>query len=281
MHRSRWLPFHILSAALGLVAFSATSIASAYHTEEQRITDRTAYTMPCKSFRFGLFETEYAALDSVGVRTIWPLWLLLVPNLEAKWRLYGRDPVALALSAGVVYLDTRILTYIAQDIVDARIVTIPLELSGSHRFNRMHTANASIVFTPVFLDGTVDTDAVAGIGRGVAENLQMTGTYEIRASRVTAFQITGRVVLHQRARASTETVYHPDEYTTVEVFGGASGAQDELVGKGSLVTDAVFSWKTWNLRTGLGYGHYNVPGFNFVAGEPGPLLSFDLYWIWR
>jgi hypothetical protein len=48
---------------------------------------------------------------------------------------------------------------------------------------------------------------------------------------------------------------------------------------GSLITSAVFSWATFNLRLGVSVGHYNVPGVNFVLGDTLVAPDFDLYWI--
>jgi hypothetical protein len=232
------------------------------------------------SFRFGLFRLDYAILDSLTVKTYWAPWLLLVPNAQVKWRFAGEDPFSMSFDAGVFYLDTKLLTYLDQDLVDARLVTIPMELAGSYRFHDQHSAHATVIYTPIYLDGRVDTETAGGILSGATQNLQTSATYELRLNRVTAFQFTGRLVLYQGAHGESSSVYQQDEYTTIEIFGSGAFENAEIAGKGSFVADAVFSWNTWNLRAGLGYGHYNLPGFNFVTADPGPIFSFDLYWVW-
>ena len=48
----------------------------------------------------------------------------------------------------------------------------------------------------------------------------------------------------------------------------------------SIVPGMAFSWKTFNLRAGLGYGNFNVGGVNFVFPRKTLVPELDLYWRW-
>lgn len=40
----------------------------------------------------------------------------------------------------------------------------------------------------------------------------------------------------------------------------------------------AWSWQTFNLELGLGYGHFNIPGVNFMINRRTLIPTFDLYW---
>lgn len=265
--------------ALLIAVVCVSHDALAYHTEQQRITDRTAYTMPQDSFRLGIFKMEWAMWDSFTAKTYWLPWFLPAPNLQFKWRPINTEKFACALDFGFFSLDTQSIRAFDSEVGSAQIVTLPIELLGSYRFDATHTLSASLAYTAVNVDGDIKGEAFSGIGEGAVENAQFSGTYELRVSRVTALNLTGRMVLFQRFSGAASTVFQPDDYTTVEVFGGASASQNDLVGAWSLIADTVISGDIWNLRLGLGYGHYNLPGFNFVLAEKTVFPSFDLYLI--
>ncbi len=253
--------------------------ADAYHDEKQRITDRTAYTMPQPSFRIGIFRTDFGIFDPLTVRTYFLPWLVRMPNVMLKWRFYGKDPWAFAIDTGFYALNTKHLEQLDEDAAAARIIALPIELISTYRFSERHNLSGSALYTAVNVEGTVRGDDFDGAGKGALENAQLIATYQFTLDRVAALQLTGRMVVFQRFEATADVTYEPDEYTTVEVFGGTSGETDDLVGKGSIQADIVFSWKRTNLRLGLGYGHYTIPGINFVLPRSSVYPSFDLHWI--
>jgi len=46
----------------------------------------------------------------------------------------------------------------------------------------------------------------------------------------------------------------------------------------SIVPGLAWSWSSFNLRIGVGYGNYNVPGVNFMIEQRTPIPQFDLFW---
>lgn len=93
-----------------------------------------------------------------------------------------------------------------------------------------------------------------------------------------AGSLCDRVVILQ-LDASTHFTAHPDAYTTVEVV---ADAQDDSVvnfrGAFSIVPSFAWSWQTFNLELGLGYGNFNVPGVNFMINRRTLIPTFDMYW---
>ncbi len=262
-----------------LVALCTALPAHAYHTKDQHVTEESAYTLRKHDFRVGLWKTQYGIIDQVTAGTyVWP-WVFRVANLHLKWRYWHDDTWAFSVFTGFFHLDTRNLQSVDDDAGNAVIDVVPFELAASYRFDDSYTLSVAPVWTTVNVKGDLANDDLKGAGEGAVNNFQLTATFEWRISRVTALLFHGRYLVAQRAHARGDVVLHPDEYTTVEVH--AAGTTDALDFRraGSLTIGAVYSWQYFNLRTGLSFGNYNVPGINFVIGAPLVVPDVDLYWI--
>jgi hypothetical protein len=280
---SRWpgctLRCLVSSSATFLLLTAAGRHASAYHDEEQHVTDESAYTLRDKDFRVGIWKLQYGVIDQVTVGTyIWP-WLFRVSNLHVKWRFWHDETWAFSAFTGFYHFDTKHLDEVDEDTGNATIDVVPFELAASYRFNERYTLSVAPVWTTVALEGHLENEDLRGAGEGAVNNFQLTATFEWRLTRVTALLFHGRYLVAQTAHAQGEVVLHPDEFTTVEVH--AAGKTDALDFRraGSLVISSVFSWEHFNLRAGLSFGNYNVPGVNFVIGEALVIPDFDMYWI--
>jgi hypothetical protein len=252
--------------------------ADAWHTPEQRITEGTAYTLRQGDVRLGLWQHQYGIYDSLTVGTyFWP-WLFRVPNIQLKWCFWRDDPYSMALLLGGFRFDTKNLESLDDAAGAAVITATPLELFASYRFGERSTLSGSFAYTAVHLDGSLEREAFSGAAQGAVENAQWTSAFEWRATRVTAVVISARVMTMQRVSGSGSMVLHPDEFTTVEVFG--DGRTDANIKAGfSLTASTVFSWKSFNLRLGLGYGNFNLGGVNFMLPEKSVVPDLDLYWV--
>jgi hypothetical protein len=253
--------------------------ADAFHTSDQRITDDTAYTLGKHQVRLGIWKAQYGIVDSISAGSyVWP-WVFRVSNVQVKWRFYQDDPWAFAVSTGFYYFDTKHLKAAGNDPGDARIAAVPFEIDGSYRFEAPYTVSLGLVWTQVSVEGAIDKDAFQGAGKGAVTNFQLTSTFEWRASEVTAVVLHARYLVFQRTTANGDAVSHPDPFTTIEVHAGGETSALDYRGAGSLTASGVWSWKTVNLRAGIGYGHYSVPGVNFVIGKRIVYPELDLYWI--
>jgi hypothetical protein len=272
------LSFHAACRLLAFACLLLVKPSHAFHTNSEHITDDTAFTAEGGSFRFGLYKLEYALHDRFTAGTyIWP-WLFKTSSLFGKWRFYAGERWNWALRLGFFRLNTSAFDKASEN---APIFTVvPFELASSYKFDGNDQLSQSLVFTAVRLAGDIDNDSMSGAAEGGVSNLQYLAAYEHRYSKRTALVITGRYLLAQVARANADVVLHPDEFTTIEIHGSGSEA-DALNFRAafSIVPAFVWSWDTFNLRLGLGYGNLNVPGVNFVLPNKSPLLDIDLYWV--
>jgi hypothetical protein len=253
--------------------------ARAYHTFEQRIVDGTAYTLRKGDLRLGLFKEQYGILEPLTFGTyFWP-WLVRVPNAHLKWRFWFEDPVALAILLGGFRFDTENLSRLDEHAGSAEITVVPLELFASYRFGDDFTLSGSSAYTEVRLSGNLSRDDFEGAAEGAVDNLQLTSSLEWRVSRVTAIVLQGRYLVFQRSRGRGSFAFKPDEFSTIEGYGAAESDALDFKGTGSVVASAVFSWRTFNLRAGLGYGNINLGGVNFILPRKGLVPDFDLYWL--
>ena len=54
----------------------------------------------------------------------------------------------------------------------------------------------------------------------------------------------------------------------------------DVSGAYSIVPALHFGWETLNLRLGLGYGNWSIPGLNFVVPARTVIPEFDFYALW-
>lgn len=269
-----------------VVAAAATSVmlasahVRAWHDDRQRITDDTAYTLQRHDVRLGIWKLQYGIWDPFTAGTyLWP-WLGRVPNIHAKWRYWFDDPWALSFQFGGFWMNTKSFkNEVDKNAGDATIAVLPIELNASYRFNEAWTLSGGLAYTEVRLRGELHSDDFDGVAQGAVDNLQLTCTLEWRLSRVTALTLHSRYLILQRIGAGGDAVLHPDDFTIIEVHGGASSDALDFKSAYSVTAAAVFSWQTFNLRLGLGYGNYNVPAVNFVLPRKIVYPDLDLYWI--
>lgn len=264
-------------ALLTLVAWPRA--ASAYNTKETPITDHTAYTLPQKSFRLGLWSAEYSVFDSLTVGTYWPAWIFRVASLHAKWRFLQTDRWAFAVYGDVFRLDTKNLKKLDQSAGAATITAGTLEPRASWRISDHFDLSGSISWTMVAVDGTIHKNDFHGAGSGAVDNMQLTSTLGWRLTRVTTLALHARYLVFQRVAANADATYHPDAFTTVEVHGNAQSDVLYTPHAFSLLPAVALSWKHLNLRAGIGYGNWNVPGLDFVVDHKTLIGELDAYWV--
>lgn len=263
----------VLLAAAGV---SLCAPAAAFHTEQERVTNGTAYTLRKKGERkLGVWNAAYAAHRRLDLTTYtWP-WFFRIVNLGVKYEL----PVSERFSAGsglhLFNLDVQKLNPDAEPVT---ISAIPFELNGSYRWDA-YTASAQAVYSYVRVQGVLEEGALEGAA--AVSNLQLVSTLEYRWSKVTALWLRFRYLAYQwQPSASASYVLYPDEYTTVKVHGAAEVEMFDVLHAYSIVPGVHWSWETFNLRLGLGYGNYNLGPVNFVVARKTLVPDLDLYWRW-
>jgi hypothetical protein len=275
---ARAAPLRALGAlALCLALLGWSTPASAHHTEEEHVTDDTAWTLAGdKMWRVGLFKVAVGLGDRVTLGTYTLPWAALATNGYLKWRFYGGDVFNWAVQATYFRLD---LANFSDAKKPPRFGVGSLALLSSLRLGSALQLSNSLVFTAVRARGTIDADTLAGAGQGGLTNLQYVAALEWRWSRTTALVITGRYLMAQVIDARTSFTTQPDEYTTVEVHADADDKSLLNFRRAfSILPAFVWSWDTFNLELGLGYGNPNVPAVNFTFPGRYFIPTLDLYW---
>jgi hypothetical protein len=265
--RPRALAFLLATTALLLPA-----AAHADHTEEERIIDQTAYTLPKGRFQLGIFRQEWGPIDRLTVGTYALPWLLRFANAHLKWRIIGNDPVSIAASIGAFRFAPNALK---KETGDAVLTIVPFDLVGSWRIDDRWTLSPGFVYTVVTLKGSYDPAQLEGVA--AVSNLQLVTTLEYRLTTVTAFVLHGRYLVFQNADGRASSTLHPDRFTTVELQAVASTNALDFPFAFSVVPSVVFSWKVFNLRLGAGYGNYSIPAINLVLPRKTLVPDLDFY----
>jgi hypothetical protein len=268
-----------VASALMLALLFWQSSALGYHTKEQRLTDDTADTLEGRMWRVGLSKLEYTPVTSFMAGT-YPLpWLLRVPNLHLKWRYYKGTKLSLSARLGYFGFDTKNLDTLDEQKTHAVLSVIPFDVAGTWRIDKRASLSLDVIWTGVFIKGEADQEALNGTFQGGATNLQTLGTFELRLSRVTALLLQPRLLSYQLLNLQGDVVLHPDEFTTIEIHGAQQSDAVNFRGAYSLTLSALFSWKLVNLRLGIGYGNYNIPGINFMLPQKSLFPDFDFYLV--
>jgi hypothetical protein len=255
-----------------LAAAASPAPASAYHEGDLHDTADTAYTQPQNTWKVGIWSVEYGAWGVLDVGTYWSPLLAQVFNAHLKWQLWHNDAWAVAARVGLFRLDLNRFD------TPAIFTVIPFELLASYKIDDAWRTSFSIFYSQVAVEGDFDSEDYEGVA--AVSNLQLTSTTEWRLSRVWALYLHARVLVYQVAKATTAASFQPDDFTDVEVIGGAQTDAVDIEGAASLTLGMSASWESFNVRFGLGYGNYMIPGIYFVLPSKIPFPELDLYWRW-
>lgn len=284
MRRRRQPGYLVVALVAGLVAFVAlaafASGARAYHDEEQRLISDTAYTLDEDQWRLGLFRLDYGLSDDFTGGTYLLPWVIAMANVQVKYEFWQpSEDWVLAVRGGLFRLDLSVFQRLDVDKDSSAIFWIaPLEGVVSWRIDDTFTLNGQLVYTAVGVVGNYNADEFEGAA--AVTNGQLALGLEWRLTRVTALILHGRSLLFQLAQANASSTSMPDEYTTIEVRGTARSEVFNVEDGSSLTASVAFSWETFNLRLGLGYGNWSLPAINFVLPTRTPIADFDLFWRW-
>lgn len=284
MQRWRRLVF-VLSVLSGSWVCSS---AQAWHSDEERVIDETAYTLPQGVYRVGLYNLDVGLLDNLTAGVHHLPWLLGVVNGNLKWTFYQKTTWALSVRQSVYFADLERLTGTPVSVLSA-----PMEFYVSYRHrSKPVTFSGGVIFNFVRVDGSLGDESVGSLeadATAAVSNLMLEGNVEFRWSRKLAMIGTLRYIAAQQASASASVVTQVDDFTTVEVVGGADAegsGDDVLLGSAFQVgAKLLWSWDVFNLGAGVVVGDLILPGFNFpvqsqTLGRKRLILpTLDMYWV--
>ncbi len=269
--------------AAALVVALLAGPASAYHLPDSPLVDDTAFTLRQAEFRAGVLSLEGGVTDFLSAGTMPLLWLFKVPNVKLKARLAKVGDLAVSAEAGYATFSMKPDEATNSEI---GIQVIPLKAAISYRFTDS-TVSAELVYNKiggsVAANGEADGAGAVGGAAVAVTSLQSTGTMEYRLGERAAIMIHGRYVMWQDLTASTDVVVEPDAFTSIEMHGAIKADNEDIDVRGAYSVSGFFhwSWRTFNLRLGLGYGHATIPVLNLISPVAAPYPVGDAYFKWH
>jgi hypothetical protein len=268
-----------LTVPLLLLSTLLASRAAAYHSERQRGISGTAFALHRDEWEVGLFSVDYGLFEQLQLGTYTVPWLAVIPNLQLKLTLFRNDRWAVALRPGMYYADLslpRKLYGVGPEDTTIKLWLFPIEGYVSVVLAPRFTLTASGVYTAVTGSGHYDPQDFEGTA--AASNAQVGLGLEWRVNQVTALTFQARLVAFQQAGGVGSINVDLDSATTADVKAKGSPTFVDANKGYSVAVSALFSWSSFNLRVGMGYGNYNVPGMNLVVPKRLPFPIFDLFW---
>lgn len=270
-------------AVAGLLACSVSAWpapARADHTERDRQTDWSAFTLQQKQLRLGVFKVEYGLFDRWMIGTYVAPWILMpflrgpILNLYTKVRVLDVGGFHLAGRFAFFYANVHGQGSSSVDDGSIRGTVLPVTLLGSYVLDRRWTLSGEFTWVQAIVHGDAESASEASVGGAVGQsNVQVALTAEYRISSHVALNLVTRFAPFVEPLQITSEAEVGDDTNVVlqaEVDGGAQN--------GFLIQPGVtFSWGMWNLRAGLGYGNIFIPGPMLVSGMRTLVPDFDFY----
>jgi hypothetical protein len=262
------------SAALLCALWLVAAPARAYHTRQSPIITDNAHTLGRRVWNVGLWRADYGLHDAITIGTYHWAWFFGFANLGLKARLFSNERWALSLAPSMIRVDLAKLSKAGADS-HAVLWVVPSELSVSRTFKERYVVSSALVYTYVWATGSYDPSDAHGVL--ALSNMQLTGTFEWRATRSVALLAHVRTLLFQQLGASVKSQTQLDAYTTAEVEASGQSSALDIKHGSSLMLSTVLSMKRFNLRGGLGYGNWSLPAANLVVPRKTPIFEVDLY----
>ncbi len=258
----------------------AIGVASATASADVRITDDTAYTLPERFVRAGLWRLEYGVHGvtglEIGTYTLpYLTWAAGIRsgNAYAEYQWYRGRRWTLATSLGLTHADFGGLD------IDASISVVPVKLLAAMRLGGRLTLSFGAMYTLFYGEGEYNSESDDRFRGAVAlDNLQGWAAIMLRLSSRWTLVVEGRGIASTSGRASGDFMTRLDDRTTVEVAATGRASIDEL--RGSTTTVSLqYSREHLRFRFGGGYGNYVLPVLQMVVPTAIPYPELDLYWV--
>lgn len=264
---------------LAVAALLGTTPAAAWHEPSRPVTDYSAATLKGGEWRIYLGTLlEYGIFDNFEIGTMPIVDLFRVPNVLAKWAFIPGEGFSMAVSGGLITTNP---TYFISNAPDVQFYAVPVSLFASWRLPGGDVGiHGALNYVRIGTSGQASFKDAFGIEADVrGSSLKFAPVLELRTSRSFAWVLEGSVSLSQSGNASFSTTVESDDgRTTVEIF--ADGGVDDEGGKwlGNASLSAYWSWQTFNLRLGLGFGHAELPLLGLFVDQLTVLPEINAYW---
>lgn len=274
---------HSLVARVGLVfalALSAARSADAYHTDDKRIIENTAYTLPQGEFSVGIMRAEGGAFDQLTIGTYTAGWILTAAIQQWVASVYAKAGLRVgdwAVSGQVDFWYIRISDLTVPGLVDHGNMNtdiLPISVAGSYAPNNWFTSSFTANFVNTFAGGGQDVSATQFGTVAAVDNFNLTGFLEFEVRRVTELTLTGRY-LPWVGTVAVEGQGNSGPTSAIKLRANVDA--EALQGAWQIVPGVAFSWGLFNFRVGAGYGNFFFPGAGLATTDQGFVGEFDLY----
>jgi hypothetical protein len=274
-------PVICLSLSLTLtLTFTLTlpAPARAWHDREKPVTDYSAETLRQGEWRLYLGTlVEYGITDDWEIGTVPTLDAMTILNLSSKYTVWRDETFAIAVAAAFYTMTPQ--TFL-DDVPDLRLWFFPLALHASWREPAGdYSAHLALQYANLSTAGEITASEALGVSGLVdGTTINLVPTFEWRRSRSFAWVFQATLSLAQAGQAQGDsTIESDDGRSRIEVFGEGN-VRTGAFAYGNVSASAYWSWESCNLRLGLGYGNYELPGFGVLFDQTGVQPEFNLYW---
>lgn len=271
----------LVAVFLGLSVCGTPSVR-AYHTESVRTVSGTAFTLRAREWQVGLFRVDYGPIPQLMIGTYVAPWFVLFPNLQLKARLFQSETWAVSIRPGLFYINSAwpaSLYGASFGGTQVKLWVVPIEGYVSVLIRPRYALTLTGVYTAITGRGRYDPEDFRGTA--AASNAQIGLGFEWRINDLVALIFQGRLVAFQEAGGAGRVEVEVDDRTTAQIEAQGNARVFDARRGFSISVATLLSWEHLNLRLGIGYGTYNVPGFNVVIPERHPFPVADLFWRFR
>ena len=279
---------------IGVLSLWLTPITEGYadHTEDERITDDTAFTLRGGELRAGLWKVEYGVMPTVDIYTYLVPWVFKAGNAGLKWEYEWASDASIALRFHVLKFAPSSLTQKEEEGEQAapeaeeptaKFWILPVELLYSQSLDPKVTVSGGWRYNRGILAGEGESGNDSDVqGAAAVTTGQFTGTLQYNVNNIFALLLHARYLAYQELRVGGNFIQtqHIEPDITLEIAAAANTESDavDVQNAYSIIPSAHISWGGFNLRFGIGYGNWSVPVINLVLPEKTPIVDLDLYW---
>lgn len=261
---------------VALLALAPTR-ARAYHDEQTRSTEESAYILNHNEWGLGLLQLGYGFYRmQLSTRTMpWIIGAALkkaMPNLRLDANVVDHKGFTLNLNVAMYYVNSNKISD-ADPILHLFIA--PMGATFSWRINERHTVSLGATYVRMITDSQAEPDDLELQSGRLADNFQLRASWEWRLSKVSALLCAVRYLPYQGDPVFS-TTSQIDDNTTVTVEGEVNTENLQHSVAGSI--GGVFSWQHFNLRAGIAYGALFLPGSGLVLPLKYPYPEINFYW---
>jgi hypothetical protein len=210
---------------------------------------------------------------------LWPFTGDVAPNITVRIGAIRLDPFYFALESGVVFVILGDKTEdILGDAVGAGVSTnfYSIPVIGAVSYHPMDAFLISFDVGYFFSSAGVNANASFGESEGMlaGDSLQVGVTTQYAFNKTVAITLKWRYVAWA-PDIPFEFDVQVDPDTKLKLAGNVQVSS--LENAFQVVPGIAFSWRIFNLRLGVGYGHVFIPTLGLVSSYEGVIPDFELY----